>query len=275
MEIILSPAKINIGLWVTGKRPDNYHNIYSYIHKISLYDKIYIKPSYFLKVKTSNPNVPEGEENIVYKAVKAFENYTGLEATFDIFIEKNIPTGSGLGGGSSNAAAVLSFLNKYFNYPLTEEELIKIASYVGSDVPFFFKKGLVKVRGKGDILEETGRTLNEEIFIIYPSIESKTSEIYSKVGPQILTKEEELFKIDSLLDNFDYFLENIENTLGKLAVERYPQIKEVINTLEYLGFKGYITGSGSAVFAFGKPSEDLLRVSRAKGWKLFETKLIE
>ncbi len=275
MEIILSPAKINIGLWVTGKRLDNYHNIYSYIHKISLYDKIYIKPSYFLKVKTSNPNIPEEEENIVYKAVKAFENYTGLEANFDIFIEKNIPAGSGLGGGSSNAAAVLNFLNKYFNYPLTEEELIKIASYVGSDVPFFFKKGLVKVRGKGDILEETGVSLSQEIFIIYPSVESKTADVYSKVIPQILTKEEELYKIDSLLGDFEKFLENIENTLGKLAAESYPQIKEVLNTLEYLGVKGYITGSGSAVFAFGKPSEDLLRVSRAKGWKLFEAKLIE
>ena len=131
MEIVLSPAKINIGLWITGKRPDNYHNIYSYVHKISLYDKVYIKPSHFLKVRTSNPNVPEGEENIVYKAVKAFENYTGLEATFDIFIEKNIPIGSGLGGGSSNAAAVLNFINKHFNYPLTEKELIKIANSYG------------------------------------------------------------------------------------------------------------------------------------------------
>lgn len=275
MQTILSPAKINIGLWITGKRVDNYHNIYSYIHKISLYDKIYIKPSYFLKIKTSSPNVPEGEENIVFKAVKTFENYTGIEANFDIFIEKNIPVGSGLGGGSSNAAAVLNFLNKHFEYPLTEEELIKIGSYVGSDVPFFFKKGLVKVRGKGDILEETGFSFSEDIFIIYPSVESKTSEIYSKVNLQMLTKEEDLFKIDSLLGEFEKFLEKIENTLGKLAAENYPQIKEVLNSLEYLGFKGYITGTGSAVFIVGKPSEDVLKICRVKGWKLFEAKLIE
>ncbi len=275
MKILKAPAKVNIGLWIIGKRADNYHNIYSYVQKISLYDKISVKPAPILKVKTTNPEVPENEGNIVYKAVKAFENYTGLEANFEIVIEKNIPVGAGLGGGSSDAAAILKFLNEEFGNPLTQEELLKIASYVGSDVPLFFKEGLTKIRGKGDIVEETGQSLEgKELFIVYPNVGTSTEEVYKKVSYEMLTKEEELSKIDSLLEDIDKFLNSVENTLGKLAADVYPQINEVLNTLEFLGYKGYITGSGSAVFVIGKPSEKLETICKVRNWKLIQAKFI-
>ncbi|RMA97552.1 4-(cytidine 5'-diphospho)-2-C-methyl-D-erythritol kinase [Hydrogenothermus marinus] len=274
MEILLSPAKINLGLWITEKRPDGYHNIYTYMHKVSLYDRIFVKPSPILKVSSSNPSVPEGKENIVYKAVKEFENYTGLEVNLEIFIEKNIPVGAGLGGGSSNAATILKYINDKFGKPLSEEELIKLGASIGSDIPFFFKEGLVKVTGKGDILEDTDIKYENPVFIIYPNIPSDTKDIYSKVDYKMLTKLEDLAKIDSLIFDVNKLVENIENTLGIIAKEHIGTIREVLNTVEYLGYIGNITGSGSAVYVIGEPGNEVDIICKAKNWKLFKVKFI-
>ena len=274
MESLKSYAKVNIGLWITGKRPDGYHDIVSYVHKVSLYDVINIKPYIKLRVRTSNPNIPENEGNIVYKAVKAFEDFTGLEANFDIFIQKNIPVGGGLGGGSSNVATVLKYLNKYFNNPLSEEDMLKLASYIGSDVPLFFKEGLVKVSGRGEILEETKEKYNNELIIIYPDIEVKTADIYSKVSYDMLTKTEDLNIINSLLRDVKSLIDASENTLGKIAEEEFPVIKEVKNTLEFLGYKPFITGSGSCVCALGTASEKLEAICKTKNWKLYKVNFL-
>lgn len=274
MEILLSPAKVNLGLWILRKRLDGYHDIFTFMHKVSLYDRIFIKQSPILKIETSNPNIPSGIENIVYKTIKAFEGYTGLEANFYIFIEKNIPAGGGLGGGSSNAAAVLRFLNNYFDNPLSEEELLKLAVSIGSDVPFSFKRGLVKAQGRGEILEETGITYNDELFIVYPSQPSKTAEVYQKVPLEMLTAEEKLPIINDLLGDVNKLLKVSMNTLGEIVKEKLPVVKEVENILRYLGYEPYITGSGSSVFVIGKPDSHLEAICKAKGWFLYRVNFI-
>ncbi len=274
MDILQAPAKVNLGLWVLSKLPDGYHEILTFIHKVSLYDRIFIKPAPFLTVKTTNPKVPAGEENIVYKTVKAFEGFTGFEANFEILIEKNIPVGGGLGGGSSDAATVLKYLNEYFGKPLTEEDMQSLAASIGSDVPAFLKEGLVKVEGTGDKVSETGCKFNEELFIVYPNEESSTQEMYQSITPELLTKREEIPIIDNLLGDVENLLANVENTLGRIAAEKLPVVKEVLNTLEYLGYKPYITGSGSSVFALGQPSKQLENVCKTKGWTLYKVRFI-
>ncbi|WP_457641954.1 4-(cytidine 5'-diphospho)-2-C-methyl-D-erythritol kinase [Persephonella sp.] len=273
MRTIISPAKVNLGLWITGKRPDGYHEIYTVFHTVEFHDRIFIKPSYKLQVKTSSPFVPENEENIVYKALKKFEEWTGIEPKFEIFIEKNIPVGAGLGGGSSNAAVVLKEINLITGKPLSEDDLFKLASTVGADVPFFLKGGMAVAEGIGDRLKFFDETLNKEIFIIYPGISVSTGEIYAKVQPDILTKKDDLHIIDSLLGDFNELLNYLENTLGEIAMESYPQIREVYNTLEFLGYRPLVSGSGSSVFAFGKPKAELEKICHVKGWKLIKTVL--
>ncbi len=274
MDILKAPAKVNLGLWVLSKLPDGYHQIFTLVHKVSLYDRIFIKPAPFLSVKTTNPKVPENEENIVYKAVKAFEGFTGIEANFEILIEKNIPVGGGLGGGSSDAATVLKYLNEYFGKPISDEDLIALAASIGSDVAAFLKEGLVKVEGTGDKVSETGCKFDEELFIVYPNEESSTSEMYKAVTSELLTKPEEIPIIDNLLGDVKTLLESVENTLGAIAAEKLPVVKEVVNTLEYLGYKPYITGSGSSVFAIGQPSQQLENVCKTKGWALYKVRFI-
>ncbi len=273
MKKLFSPAKINLGLWILRKRPDNYHDIFTIFHTIDFGDYIYIKKSPILKIRTSNPNIPEDKENIVYKAIKKFEEFTGISPTYDIFIEKNIPVGSGLGGGSSNAAVILKFLNEEYNYPLTEEDLFKLASTIGADVSFFLKGGMAIGEGIGDKLKFLNKSLNKDIFIIYPNEEVSTSRVYRAVREDILTKYEDIPIINIPIEEDESWLSYIENKLGNVASEIYPVIKEVLNTLDFLGYKGYISGSGSAVYCFGKASDKLRMVCKAKGWKLIETRL--
>jgi 4-diphosphocytidyl-2-C-methyl-D-erythritol kinase len=273
MKVLFSPAKINLGLWIVRKRLDNYHDIYTVLHTLDFGDYIHVRPSPILKVRTSNPLIPEGEENIVYKAVKKFEEFTGLTPQYDIFIEKNIPHGAGLGGGSSNAATILKFLNEEFGNPLTEEDLFKLASTLGADVPFFLKGGMAIAEGIGDKLTFLEDRLDKELFLIYPNEPVETGRVYSLVRDDMLTSYENIPIINMPIGKEESWLNYIENKLGELATEIYPVIKEVLNTLDYFGYKGYITGSGSAVYCFGEASDTLKMVCKAKGWKLIETKL--
>ncbi|NPA52759.1 MAG: 4-(cytidine 5'-diphospho)-2-C-methyl-D-erythritol kinase [Aquificae bacterium] len=274
METIKSPAKINLGLWILRKRTDEYHDIYTVIHTIDLHDIITIKPAPKLEITFSNPNIPE--ENTVTKAVRIFEETTGIQQNYKIFIQKNIPIGSGLGGGSSNAAVILKKLNELSGSPLTQEELHKLAVYIGADVPFFLEGGMAVAQGIGDKITYLKTKLEKEIFIIYPNIEVKTKEVYSKVTSDILTTQEQINIIDTLLkeNRLDEFLASIENSLGNISKENFPVINEVLNTLEFLGYKGYITGSGSAVFVFGKPNQRLKDICKLRDWKLYEANLI-
>ena len=273
MKVLFSPAKINLGLWILGKRPDGYHNIFTIYHTVDFGDKIYIKKSVKLKVSTSSPLVPEDEENIVFKTLKKFEEWTGIEPNYEVFIEKNIPVGAGLGGGSSNSAVVLKAVNELEGNPLTEQELFNLASTLGADVPFFLKGGFAIGEGIGDKLRFLDKKLNREIFIIYPNIQVSTKKIYELVREDLLTKKDEIPIISNLDSDFEEWLSYIENRLGDIAKEEYPIIKEVLHTLEFLGYKGYVSGSGSSVYAFGTADERLELICKSKGWKLIKTRL--
>lgn len=277
MRILKSYGKVNIGLWITGKRTDGYHDLFTFMHTIDLNDRIYIKKSYTSRVDTSlNDPSLVNENNLVYRAIKEFENLTGKKGNFSVFIEKNIPLGSGLGGGSSNAAAVLNFLNEHFGYPLSKEDMLGIAKKVGADVPFFLDGGFALAQGIGDILTPIDKRYNLEIFIVYPNIKSETKLIYSKVDSEILTQKEKLNIIFNLQKEYglERLLEVAENSLGDIAKKIYPQIGEVIRFLEYQGYRAHVSGSGSSVYCFGKPSKSIVDGCKVRNWKLIKTKLI-
>jgi len=274
MEILYSPAKINLGLWILDKRPDGYHEIFTLYHTLDFYDRIIIQEHPFLEVKTSLPEIKQ-EENIVYKAISLFESYTGIEQNLQVIIEKNIPVGGGLGGGSSNAATVLNYLNKKHGNILPEEKLFEIAVKLGADVPFFLKGGFAIGEGIGEKLAFLPKTLNEEIFIIYPNIKSDTKTVYSKADKSILTNKGDLNIILSLINEYDIkkLEAYIENKLGDIALDLYPEIKEVYDFLNYLGFSPKVSGSGSCVYVIGKPTAEVEKAAAIKGWRLIKTKL--
>ncbi|MCX7738881.1 MAG: 4-(cytidine 5'-diphospho)-2-C-methyl-D-erythritol kinase [Hydrogenothermaceae bacterium] len=277
MKVLTSPGKINIGLWVIGKRADGYHNIFTFMHTVSISDRIYIKPSSKLRIRTSlSDESIQDENNIVFRAIKEFEGYTGLYEDFDVFIEKNIPLGAGLGGGSSNAAVVLKYLNQFFSNPLTEEELFEVASRVGADVPFFLKGGFALVEGKGEKITYLDKEEDLDLFLVYPNVRSDTRMVYSMVNQELLTKKEELNIIYGLQREYGLskLIQLAKNSLGEIAKQLYPEIREVVSFLEIQGYKPQISGSGSTVYCFGEPSEAVKAGCKARNWRVIESKLI-
>ena len=150
----LSPAKVNLLLKVVSKRPDGYHNLVSIVDLVSIYDVIHFKeiPGDSVIVKDSADSLPEGTGNTIYRAAMLLKETFGVSRGVEIFVEKNIPQGSGLGGGSSNAATVMKELVRLWELPIEMPELLQLGRSIGADVPLFLYGKPCVMRGVGDRL---------------------------------------------------------------------------------------------------------------------------
>jgi len=271
LKVLLAPAKVNFGLWVKGRRTDGYHDIFSVLHTVDLYDKIYIEPHYTLEVTTVGPFSKSVEENIVYNGVLAFSKLTGKDFDYKITVEKHIPVGAGLGGASSDLAAVIKFLNEELDKPLSDEELSEFLSSFSKDAPFFLKGGCAVVYGTGDQIKSL-KPMSKELSIVYPSVEASTSRVYSA----FVKKEEQDLSLEDVLRLLE---ENdmesiIENHLQQTAIDIYKEIGEVFRFLEDAGYKPYMSGSGSSVYVFGRFNDIVKNALESRGWYVYECKTI-
>jgi len=263
---LLSPAKVNLGLWLLGKRDDGYHEIFTIYHTVSLFDEVFIREGP-LRVETSN-NIPQ-EENLVYRALRLMEKRLGKELELSVYICKNIPQGAGLGGGSSNCAVVLKAVNDLLGKPLSTEELEEIVKSVSSDGVFFLYGGTAVGRGRGDIVEPI-KHIDLKLTLIYPNVQAHTGRVYSMVKDVSLTPDLDSDKIiQSVLEGK---FEVLENRLGALAMEIFPEMREVYRFVEYLGYKPMISGSGSCIFYIGETSQEVQKAVLLRGWKLYQVK---
>jgi len=149
--LIKSPCKTNLGLKILNRRTDGYHNILSIFIELTLYDSLQFSPSEELSINFNNANIPDS--NSVRDAVNIISKYCNVVIKHKITINKKIPIGGGLGGGSSNAAYTLMALNDIYNLNLSNNNLEKLACKIGSDVPFFIKGGIKKISGTGNIIK--------------------------------------------------------------------------------------------------------------------------
>ncbi len=149
-----SPAKINLWLRILGKRQDGFHDVETRLCPISLADEVTVtrRVSGATVLTCSDPSLPTDESNLALKALRAFESRTGLRESWTIHLEKHIPHGAGLGGGSSNAATVLTALNQLCDQPLTLPQLAEIGGAIGSDIPFFLYGRTCDATGRGEIV---------------------------------------------------------------------------------------------------------------------------
>ena len=274
---ILSPAKINLFLHVAGKRSDGYHEIVSLMCCVSLYDILHID---FGNAATSltctDPEIPCNEKNHAVKAsnlfLKKFKKYIGVK----IHLEKNIPSGAGLGGGSSNAASVLSALNSYFGYPFTLEELMATGLEIGADVPFFLFNKPALATGIGEKLENYALELPYKILIVYPGFSVLTADIYKNLNLRLTNCKKKLKSL-SLKQGFDAQL--LCNDLEHVTASMYPEINKVKKAiLEQKASGVLMSGSGSSVFGLftdGDSAEKAgMVLSLNRGWRVFVVDLL-
>lgn len=248
---IKSPAKVNFGLFVINKREDGYHNIISIMKKIPFYDEMIIQENEILEI-SSNFYIPLNE-NIVYKTIKVVERLAGITCNLKIFINKHIPMGGGLGGGSSNAGVMLRFLNTYYRLNLSDEELIKIALSIGSDVPFFvIDSDCAIVEGRGEIVEVFNSNLNASFTLFFPHYPLYTKHMYEKISSKNFyfdlyqaKKRIEMIKLGLQKNDIDLIKNYYYNSFEYVLDEKIKNYLEILKKTDF-DFV-FLCGSGSSI----------------------------
>jgi len=252
MHQYLSPAKVNFFLRVIGKRSDGYHELVSLMSPVSLYDSITICfNSDKIQVKCAHPQVPDDETNLAYRAAEVFFKAAGINGGVDIFIEKCIPIGGGLGGGSSNAATVLMALNRWYQKPLSEKQLRELALLLGADVPFFILQKTALVTGIGEKLMPLNIRIEFPLLIVYPNVSVSTAWAFKNLNLNLTIN-----KIDAIKANliFRYqsstidWLQDIQNDLEQVTFKKQLILKKIKKKLIELGaLASVMSGSGSCI----------------------------
>ena len=245
--ILEAPAKINLTLEVTGKRADGYHTISSLMQSISLCDRISAEHTDGSEIlaECSTDEIPSGNKNIAYKAAEAFFEYSGIERRgIRISIDKEIPSQAGLGGGSSDAAAVLCGMNRLFETGYSAEELCRIGVTVGADVPFCIVGGTKWCKGIGEIISEAPPLQDCYIVIGKGSEGISTKEAYERIDSLGFSEDFSSNGYDGTIDSVLKIGRNIFEEVSDL--ESVSEIKKICLSCgaEY----SEMSGSGSAVF---------------------------
>ena len=259
---VLAPAKINLSLRVIGRRTDGYHLLQSLMVPVSLYDEVRLTVTHGdagrIQLLCDAPGVPCGEDNLVCQAARLFLARTGVEAGLRIDLRKRIPPGSGLGGGSSDAAATLTALNRRFGTHRSAAQLASWGAEVGADVPFFVYGRPAWVEGVGEVVTPLDRWPAVSLVVAFPGSGVSTAEIYRRYDAAIpppgrgrvsLTKPPSATSIAQFISGERSLPELLVNDLEAVAAEVRPELRFLKTLLVKFGAEGAVmTGSGSAVF---------------------------
>ncbi len=270
-----SPAKINLRLEILRKREDGYHELQTIFQKISLSDTLHftLKKERGVSIDTNHPNLPTGKKNLVYQASRLILERSASRGGVHIEIEKRIPLGAGLGGGSSNAAATLKALNQLLEMNLSEKELMGMGLEVGADVPFFFLESAAIGSGIGERLKKV-KLPDLWYVLIYPNFEVSTRWAYQNF---VLTNQQFHFNLHKFLKTPDGISRILLNHLEAVVSKKYPQIgimKKILLSAGALG--AMMTGSGPSVFGLFPEAksaagayEKIRKMVRRQGWVVF------
>ncbi len=254
-------AKINIGLRIAGRRDDGFHNIETFFQQIDVFDTLTIDPTDDGKIliTTSEPNCPTDNTNLAYRAADQLRQKLGNpEFGCRIHIEKRIPMGGGLGGGSSNAAATLSALNQMWSCRFNDRELQSIALDIGSDVPFFIKGGFALGEGRGEILTHIQAQMDYHGLLICPGVNISTASVYNNLNLDLTIKENFISFSGFIprINDVTAWKKHFENDLTSVVFKTYPEFQHSIDKLYELGaFYAHMSGSGSTLFGLFESPE--------------------
>jgi 4-diphosphocytidyl-2-C-methyl-D-erythritol kinase len=255
-------AKINLGLRVLYKRPDGYHELRTTFQTISLADNLEVSSVPARSTRIEMEGTPDIPDNLAERAARLVMEAAGKHAHIRIRLQKNIPTGAGLGGGSSDAAAVLLALPVLAGVRLPVERLAAMAAKLGSDVPFFLYGGTALGLGRGEELYPLPDQPAERALLIAPAVHSSTADAYRDLSPGLTAGSLTNIALQNKLDSFQRgawgdHKSSIINDFESVVVARYPEISEIREKLRRAGAtRVAMTGSGSAVFGiFDNPGK--------------------
>jgi 4-diphosphocytidyl-2-C-methyl-D-erythritol kinase len=283
-------AKINLGLKVKGRRPDGYHHIQTVYQTVTLCDRLSIslaKGGSELIVECDDPSLPRGRQNLVYGACELWRRARHFRGGIRVKLEKKIPAGSGLGGGSSDAAAALLGLERLTGNRLDLAGRLELAARLGSDVPLFLWGGRVLGCGRGEQVYPLWDLPRRFCLVIFPGFSVSTAEAYRHLDRRLaaragfaLTKQRLRFSMGTFgawphisLDSWG----PAENDFEQVVFARWPELARLKRQLIRAGAEtAALTGSGSAVFALFDSAPKLIGALKfvPENWQVFRTRIL-
>ncbi|CAN0905101.1 4-diphosphocytidyl-2-C-methyl-D-erythritol kinase, chloroplastic/chromoplastic (Fragment) [Linum grandiflorum] len=258
---LFSPCKINVFLRITSKREDGFHDLASLFHVISLGDiiKFSLSPSNKTdRLSTNVAGVPLDERNLIIKALNLYRKKTGTDKYFWIHLDKKVPTGAGLGGGSSNAATALWAANQFSGGLASEKELQEWSGEIGSDIPFFFSHGAAYCTGRGEVVEDIPSPIPLDIpmVLVKPQEACPTGEVYKHLRVDQTSQVDPLTLLEKISKN-GITQDVCINDLEPPAFEVLPSLKRLKQRIAAAGRGQYdavfMSGSGSTIVGVGSP----------------------
>ena len=247
-----APAKVNLFLEILGKRDDGFHEIETIMQEIDLADSLQFEETQEgVTLECNDKNIPANQDNLVCKAANLILEECGIKKGVLINLEKNIPVGAGLGGGSSDAATTLKALNSLWKVGLNNEELMEFAAKLGSDIPFFINGKTALCRGRGELITPVEVRNRMDYIILFPRVHISTETIYKNLKIDLTKKRKDVsFFLDALkYSEVAGISKLLFNRLEEIIFATYPDLLQVKSTLESFDFCGLsISGSGSAFF---------------------------
>lgn len=274
--IVFPPSKINIGLYITGKRSDGFHTLESVFYSVPLLDALEVvvidgAHGHIEFESTGLPIHGKESDNLVIRAYKILHDLFNLPAV-KVHLHKVIPMGAGLGGGSSDASWMLRLLQSLFQLPLSRDELAELSSQLGSDCPFFMYESACRVGGKGEVIQPIDFSLKGKwIVLINPSIHVSTARAFSLIHPE--SAPSEWFEALSSKD-LKSWKSKVYNHFEKPITKLFPEIRQVIETLESAGAE-YVSMSGSGSTVYGLFASEPPSFSTMPQWQVFRLQITE
>lgn len=255
-------SKINLFLEVLCKRPDGYHDIDTVFQSIDLCDELFFdKQEEGIALTVSRPEIPTGRQNLICQAYHLVRGvFPQKIGGVRVHVEKRVPVGAGLGGGSANAAATLMALNRLFELNLSETELNRFSQALGMDVPFCLKGGTALASGRGEHLTPINRKADFQILIVHPGFSVSTREAYEALDAmEAWNKKSSKRMVEALqYEKVDDLWQALYNSFERFVFNRHPCLKDLKNALLSGGCNAVLlTGSGAALCGYAPPETDL------------------
>ena len=271
--ILKAPAKINLGLDVTGRRPDGYHDVAMVMQSLTLHDRVTLEAfsdsqggwrtgpdekTGTISIRCNLPFIPTDKSNLAYKAAAALMEAKGVTDHLVIELDKRIPVAAGLAGGSTDAAAVLDGVNRLFGLGCSDEELRKIGAGIGADIPFCLMTGTAKAEGIGDILTPLPPMPACGLLLIKPSFSVSTKAVYQALDASPISEHPAIDPIIEALSegDLDALAGRLGNVLETVTAAQYPVIGELKEALKAEGaLNALMSGSGPTVYGIFRTKE--------------------